>query len=83
MRRLDTTGEAEAIQIEIFRAMGAEGRLQAAIDLAQTSRKLLAAGVHKRHPEYDDDQVRYAVIRLSLGEEWFLKVYPHAKDVVP
>jgi len=83
MRRLDTTEMAEAIQIEIFRAMGAKGRLQAATDLARTSRNLLAAGVRKRHPAYDDEQVRYAVIRLTLGEEWFLKVYPHARDLVP
>ncbi|MDD5206230.1 MAG: hypothetical protein PHS17_12455 [Desulfobacterales bacterium] len=37
MRRIDTAGDAEAIQIEIFRAMGAKDRLQAAIDLGGPS----------------------------------------------
>ena len=41
MRPLDTSSHAEKIQLEIFRRMGPERRLQAAIDLAQTSRELL------------------------------------------
>ncbi len=83
MLRLDTTEEAERVQVEIFRQMKPEERLQAGIDLAQTCRKLLEAGVRARHPEYDANQVKLAVIRLQLGEELFLKVYPEAKDVLP
>ena len=83
MPRLDTTFESEQLQIEIFRGMGPGRRLQAGIDLAQTCRKLLEAGVRIRHPEYDATQVKLAVIRLQLGEELFLKVYPEEKDVLP
>jgi len=82
MPRLDTTYEAEQMQVEIFRRMGPERRLQAGVDLAQTCRKLLETGVRVRHPEYNANQVKLAVMRLQLGEELFLKVYPEEKDVL-
>jgi hypothetical protein len=83
MRALDTTSQSEKVQLGIFRRMKSEKRLQAAIDLAQTSRKLLKEGVSTRHPEYNEDQIRLAVIRLMLGEDLFLRAYPNAKDILP
>ncbi len=82
MRSLDTTSRAEEIHIEIFRRMKPEMRLQAAIDLAQTSRKLLEQGVYIRHPDYGKNQIRLAAIRLMLGEDVFLSAYPEAKDIL-
>jgi hypothetical protein len=81
MTSLDTTPHAEKVQIDVFRCMRPEKRLQKAIDLAQTSRKLLSEGV--RHPRYSEDQVRVAVIRLMIGEELFLAAYHQAKDILP
>lgn len=83
MKPFDTTDHAHQMQIDIFREMGAEKRLQAAIDLAQTSRKLLAEGVRMRHPEYNEEEVKIAVIRLMLGESLFLRVYPEGRGIQP
>jgi hypothetical protein len=63
--------------------MGPEKRLQAAIELAQTSRELLAEGVRRRHPEYGEDEVRLAVIRVLLPEELFAAAYPTAQGIQP
>jgi hypothetical protein len=82
-RPLDTSPEAERVQIEIFRKMTPARRLQLAVELTQTSRNLLAIGVHRRHPDYNQEQVRLAVIRLTIPEKLFLAAYPHAKDIVP
>jgi len=83
MRPLDTAPEAEKVQIEIFRRMGPEKRLEAAIGLSQTCRKLLIEGVRRRHPEYDERKIRLAVIRLMLPEKLFLAAYPEAGDILP
>ena len=80
---LDTSPEAESIQIEVFRRMGPEKRLQTAIELAQTSRELLAKGVRNRHPEYGEEEIRLAVIRILLSEQLFLAAYPAAKGIKP
>jgi hypothetical protein len=36
----------------------------------------MAAGVRLQHPEYDDVQVKRAVIKLSLGDFLFHKAFP-------
>jgi hypothetical protein len=82
-RPLDTSPEVERVQVEIFRKMTPARRLQLAIELTQTSRKLLALGVRRRHPEYNEEQIRLAVIRLTIPEKLFLAAYPHAKEIVP
>ena len=83
VRPLDTSPEAERIQLEIFRKMTPDERLQRGSELSQLSRGLLADGVRYRHPDYNEDEVRLAVIRIELGDELFLKVYPDAKHVLP
>ena len=83
MRSLDTTSQAENVQVEVFRRMKPEMRLQVAIDLAQTSRKLVEEGVYKRHPDYGEEQIRLAAIRLILEEDLFLSAYPEARDILP
>ena len=83
MRPLDTTPEADQLQLEIFRRMGPEKRLQAGIALSQLCRKLLLEGVRMRHPEYNERQIELAVIRLMLPEDLFLAAYPEARDIGP
>ena len=83
MRTLDTSPEAERIQLDIFRRMGPDKRLESAIRLAQTSRELLREGVRLRHPEYREQEIKLAVIRLSLGESLFLRAYPQAETILP
>jgi hypothetical protein len=83
MRSMDTTRQAEQVQLEIFRAMGPEKRLRAGIALSQLCRKLLLEGVRMRHPEYDERQSKLAVIRLMLPEDLFLAAYPEARDIRP
>lgn len=83
MRSLDTTSQAEKVQVEVFRRMKPEMRLQVAIDLAQTSRKLVEEGVYRRHLDYGEDQIRLAAISLILEEDLFFSAYPEARDILP
>jgi len=83
VRPLDTSANAEKIQIEIFRRMDPERRLQSAALLSETCRTLIAVGIRKRHPNYDEEQVRLAVIRCLLPENLFLQAYPGARDILP
>lgn len=82
-RPVDTSQEAECVQVERFRKMTPEQRLQLGAKLTQIHRNRLAIGVRRRHPEYNEEQVRLAVIRLTIPEKLFLAAYPHAKDILP
>lgn len=59
----DTAPEITRLQIEIFRRMTPEQRLQRGLELTRTCRSLMREGVRRRHPEYDENRLREAVIR--------------------
>ncbi len=83
MRSLDTDSNTEKVQIEIFRRMGPQKRLESAALLSETCRTLLAEGIRKRHPNYNEEQVRLAVIRCLLPEDLFLRAYSNALNILP
>jgi hypothetical protein len=72
----DTSLEAREVQFEIYRRMGTSGRFRAGLNLCEEVRSGLSAAVRARHPEYDEETVRLATVRLLLGEELFHEVYP-------
>ncbi len=72
----DTSPEAREVQFEIYRKMGTSGRFRAGLDLCEEVRTGLLAAVRARHPEYDDETLRLATVRLLLGEELFREVFP-------
>jgi hypothetical protein len=83
MRARDTSAEAAAAQIEVYRRMTPGARLRVALELTELSRRLLAAGVRRRHPEYDADEVRLATIRLWIGAELYRQAYAGCAELAP
>lgn len=83
MRAMDTSQKAEEIQIEILKKLGPEKRLELALKLFETEKKLLMEGIKKRHPDYTEKEVKFALIRLFLGDNLFSKVYPQLKEIMP
>lgn len=83
MRPVDTANKAETAQLEVFKRLGPEGRLRASLQLSQTSRMLLSDGVQRRHPEYNEREIRLATISLILPKKLFLAAYPEAPNILP
>lgn len=72
----DTTPEAHAVQVEMFRRMAPADKLKMAMRMSDGARELACAGVRLRHPEYTDDEARLAVNRLMLGDTLFAQAFP-------
>jgi hypothetical protein len=72
----DTTLEAARIQVQVLKRLSMEERSILMFELCATVRATVESGIRKRHPEYDDEQVRYAMMRLLWGEKLFREVYP-------
>ena len=53
-------------QIEIFRAMTGERRLQLAEQLYWSARKLKLAGLRAQHPDWTEEQLNAEVRRIFL-----------------
>jgi hypothetical protein len=78
----DTTPAAWGVQLDIYRRMAPSRRLELALQMSDSLRRVVASGVRSRHPEYSEEQVRLAVTRLWLGEDLFRKAYPGV-DIAP
>ena len=50
-------------QIEIYRRMTGQQRLQIAFELADLCRELARCGVLSQHPDWTDEQVEHEVVR--------------------
>lgn len=80
----DTTPEAHAAQVEMYRRMTGQDRLQIAFRLNQLARATAVAGIRSRHPSYTDDQVRLALFRLLMNDDDLVRqVWPDQPLVDP
>jgi hypothetical protein len=80
---LDTSPDADAVQLDVYRRLGGAGRLAIVFRLNALVRQAAAAGIRRRHPDYKDDQVRAALMRLRLGDDLMRRVFPERDLVDP
>ena len=79
----DTSPDADAVQLDIYRRLGGAGRLAIVFRLNALVREAAAAGIRRRHPDYKDEQVRAALMRLRLGDDLMRRVFPERDLVDP
>lgn len=75
--------EAYARQMAIYRDMSPHQRVSVAMAMSEDVNAIAAEGVRARHPGYDEARVRWAVLRLRLGDEIYRQVWPDAPLVAP
>jgi hypothetical protein len=83
MRPADTTPEAHAVQIAIYRRLGPDGRLALALRMSDDVRSITRSGIRGRHPEYTEEQVDQALRLLLLGDNLFQRAYPGQPLLAP
>jgi hypothetical protein len=79
IRSADTSKTAELKQVEAFRKMELEGRAELTFQLCDNLRKITRAGIRHRHPDYSEQQVTEAYLRLTLEPELFRQVLPNCE----
>jgi hypothetical protein len=72
----DTAPAAHAVQTAIYKKMGGRQRTAVAFRLNALARETAMAGIRARHPGYDEEQVRFALHRLILGDEVTRAAWP-------
>lgn len=83
VRSLDTSSQAHAAQMRVYRAMGPTERSRIAITMSTSARAVSASGIRARHPEYNEADVEWAGRRMRLGDELFRRAWPHAPRLDP
>jgi hypothetical protein len=51
--------------------------------MSDATRATTMAGIHLRHPEYSEAQVRHALFRLLHGDDLFQRAWPGAPLLAP
>jgi hypothetical protein len=80
---LDTTPEAHAAQLAVWRRMGPERRLLLALQMSDEIREVALCGIRHRHPDYTEEEARFALFRHLHGHELFVRVWPDAPILPP
>jgi hypothetical protein len=62
----DTSPAAQAVQIEIQRAMSGEQRLLLAFEMSLFARELAREGIRRQHPEWPETRVARELLRLAF-----------------
>jgi hypothetical protein len=66
MPHTDTSPAAQAVQLEIHRAMSGEQRIQLAFEMSLFARELARAGIRREHPEWPESRVARELLRLAF-----------------
>ena len=71
----DSSPEAARLQLEIYRRMSVERKLELVEDANQTARLLALAGLAERHPEDPPERLHRRLFDLVLGSELAGRAY--------
>jgi hypothetical protein len=71
MRAADTSPEAHAAQLEAYRRMSVERKLEVACELCELGREQIVQGFLARDPSLSRAEAELEMLRLLLGEESF------------
>ena len=65
----DTSEDAHSVQLELWRSMSGQERIQKAVSLSTSLRNMAFDAIRRRHPEFTEDQIPTKFIELSYGDE--------------
>ena len=69
MPHTDTSPAAQAVQLEIHRAMSGEQRMLLAFEMSLFARELAKEGIRREHPEWSQARVARELLRLAFFPE--------------
>jgi len=65
----DTSDEALAVQLDGLRRMTPDERLRKMKDMSARVKRMALDAIRRRHPDWDDREVRLKFIEITYGEE--------------
>ena len=69
MTATDTTPAAQAVLTRLYRAAGREKCLHMALQMSDECRRVSESGIRARLPNATDEEVRWELAKMYLGEE--------------
>lgn len=76
----DTSDEAAAVQLEGFRRMSPTERINKMCKLSASLRRMAMDAIHRRCPEFDENESRLKFIELTYDKELADAVRDHLRQ---
>lgn len=67
----NTTLEAARKEFEILRKLGLQVRARMAFEMSDNLRRIVEAGVRRRHPDFDEKRIQLEVLRFMVGDKLY------------
>jgi hypothetical protein len=83
MPATDTHRDAQRAQLEVYRRLGPQARVELTARMSEDARRIALQGILARHPGYDDRTARRALLRLLLGDDLVRAMWPGEPLVAP
>ena len=77
MRARDTSQEAHEFQLDGYRRMSLGQKAAIVAELSESVRSVACVGIRTRHPDYDEREVRQALVALLYGRDTALCLWPN------
>jgi hypothetical protein len=74
---LSDTGHAERqVRDAVLRRLSEADRARLTIEMSDQAFEVARRGLRQRHPEYTEEDVRLAMLRLLHGDDLVQRIYP-------
>lgn len=74
---LSDTGQAERqVREAVLRRLSEADRARLTIEMSDEAFEVARRGLRQRHPDYTDEDVRLAMLRLLHGDDLVRRIYP-------
>lgn len=72
----DTAQDSAVKQFDVLKKMDVSARAAMTFELSDNLRSILQAGIHQRHPDYCDDDVKISALSLTIDKNLFNQAFP-------
>jgi hypothetical protein len=79
----DTTPEAERYYTKFLRSLTGEEKVRMAVEMTETANKICKQGIAHRHPNYTEDEIHFAFLRIIWGQKLYAHVHPSGPFLTP
>ena len=71
----DTPKDSAIKQFEVLKKMDINARAEMTFELSDNLRSIIESGIQKRHPDYTQDQIKLAALKLTIGDDLFHQAF--------
>ena len=72
----DTQEDSAGRQFDVLRKMDINARAEMTFQLSDNLRSIVESGIHQRHPDYNQDEIKQAVLSLVIDRTLLNQAFP-------